>query len=294
MEINTTESIEQIDVCAPHKKFEANSCLSLESLYLIAEAYNKDNPDNIINLYTNYKILHPHKYKKYLVKELNKRLKNKCNNQQCWTKQSFMKHINNVNKEEIAKYTFRPVGPDGKFEWLNTSNIDNVLEQYELLYKDFKFLGTVPIDFDKLKFLGIKTLDFNKLIKENKTKLGIVFNLDEHWQSGSHWVAAYSDLIKGQIYYFDSYGTRPEKQIRVFMNRIYKFLKEELKMENIDIDYNKIRHQYKNSECGIYSTNFIIRLLRGDTFKEICESKIPDDRINKCREKYFNLNKKNN
>ena len=69
------------------------------------------------------------------------------------------------------------------------------MEQYEKKYNDFKFFGAVPIDFDELPFLGIKDINFDELYNSGK-KLGFVFNLDEHWQSGSHWVALYSDLEK--------------------------------------------------------------------------------------------------
>lgn len=274
-------------VCAPNKIFENGSCYTLQSLISISEAYNKDNSDNIIKLNKSYETLHPHKYKKYLVKELKKRLDNKCESQLCWSKQNFIKNLSEIDKEEIEKYTFRPEGPEGKFEWLNTVNIDEVMEQYEKKNPEFEFLGAVPMDFDDLKVLGIKDLDFDKLIKEGKTKLGIVFNLDEHWKPGSHWVAMYTDLKKGQIYYFDSYGTRPEQRVRKFMNRINRFCEIGLGIKDSDVDFNRIRHQFKNSECGVYSINFIVRMLKGKSFKEICESKIPDEKINKCRAKYF-------
>ena len=45
--------------------------------------------------------------------------------------------------------------------------------------------------------------------------------------------------------------------------------------ENImDIRYNQTRHQYKNSECGVYSVNFILRLLKGDSFDKITNSPV--------------------
>ncbi len=280
--------IKQSDkVCAPDKTFIHGSCYTLNSLVDLAEAYNKDNPDNIIKLDNSYETLHPHKYKKYLVKQLKKRLDSKCESQICWSQQSFTRNLSRMDKEEIEKYTFRPEGPEGKFEWLNTVNIDEVMAQYEKKNPEFEFLGAVPMDFDELEVLGIKNLDYNKLIKEGKTKLGIVFNLDEHWQPGSHWVAMYANIKEGQIYYFDSYGTRPEQRVRVLMNRINRFCQSALGIKNPDVDYNRIRHQFKNSECGVYSINFIVRLLKGRTFKEICESKIPDEKINKCRAKYF-------
>ena len=51
--------------------------------------------------------------------------------------------------------------------------------------------------------------------------------------------------------------------------------------------YNKHRHQYKGSECGVYSINFIIRLLDGETFEHITRNKTLDDEMNECRKKYF-------
>ncbi len=274
-------------VCAPGKQFDNGSCYTLQSLIYIANAYNKENPNNQIKLNATYETLIPKKYKRYLVKQLKKKLQNKCTSQKCWSEQSFMRNISKINKEEIDKFTFRPDGPEGKFEWLNTLHIDDVMSQYEQRYPDFKFLGAVPMDFDDLESLGIANLDFKGLYANGIRRLGIIFNLDEHWKSGSHWVAGFTDLNKGQVRYFDSYGIRPEPRVRKFMKRCVDFCQMGLGMKNATADYNRIRHQYKNSECGVYSINFITRLLKGHTFEEICDSKVPDDKINKCRKKYF-------
>jgi hypothetical protein len=59
-------------------------------------------------------------------------------------------------------------------------------------------------------------------------------------------------------------------------------------MEKIfDIRYNTMKHQYGGSECGVYSMNFLIRLIRGDTFDEIHKSRISDSVIHLCRGKYL-------
>jgi len=187
------------------------------------------------------------------------------------------------------------------------------MEQYENVYPEFRFLGAVPIDFDKLSGLGIGDYDFSKSVKEKKTKLGLVFNLDEHWQPGSHWNALYADLDKNQIYFFDSYGKGPVKRVRNLVKRISQFCynkdickknvcseindsdsymmpNEKNRIEKkINVDYNHSRHQYKDSECGVYSINFILRLLKGDTFEDISNTKVLDNDINKCRDDYFTL-----
>lgn len=269
--------------CAPGLSFENGSCIKLEILIELSKSYNKENSKQI-KLNSNLETLNPNKYKKYLLKELKKNIKG-CKSQKCWTEQSFMNNLTKKTKNELKKYTFRPDGPNGRFEWLNTYNIDNVMNQYENTHQDFKYLGTVPMDFDSLDQLDIKNIDFKNLEKDNKKKIGIVFNLDESWKNGSHWVSLYSDLEKGNIYYFDSYGTKPEKRVRKLMRRIAKYC--ESKGLKLDADYNKVRHQYKNSECGVYSINFILRNLNGEKFDEISKNKVSDDKINECRKEYF-------
>ena len=292
--------------CAPSKKYSEKSCFSLDSLVRMADAYNK----KINEKKFNGKLIEIKKDKKFLVLELTDRLKDVCDDQICWLKQDFIKELDDLDAQ---KNTFRPQGPQGKFTWLNTTNIDEIMSQYEKKYNDFKFFGAVPIDFDELPQYGIRKLNFDNLInQEKKSKLGFVFNFDEHWQNGSHWVSMFVDLIKGQIYYFDSYGTRPKKRIRNLVNRIGKwyhkrnfnesnensdsmtdqsFMNPEkpnyIEKKNKSIKFNQVRHQFKNSECGVYSINFILRLLKGETFEYICNNITTDDDVNKCRETYF-------
>lgn len=273
--------------CAPTKKYDNGSCFTLDALMEITKAYNADiasNQDKIPLKWTSDHDLHA--YKKYLVQQLTEKLSHVCDQDQiCWLKQAFMKKVKPTTYKEISKNTFAPKGPNGKFTWLNTTNINQVMEQYESKYKDFKFFGAVPIDFDDLPELKIFDLNFKQLSDKNTNQLGFVFNLDEHWKSGSHWVALYGNLKKGQIDFFDSYGIAPDKRIKALMKRMQAYCKE----AGLDakLRYNKFRHQYKNSECGVYSLNFIIRLLDGDLFEDITKNKTYDDEINLYRNIYF-------
>jgi hypothetical protein len=274
--------------CAPNMEFKDGSCIPIHLLKSMANSYNKEY-DNKIKLYTNVETLNPGKYKKYLLKEFSTRLSNVCDNQKCWLKQNFMKDIEHAKKIELNKYTFRHSGPSGQFTWLNTLDINGSMDQYEQKYDDFKFLGAVPIDFDELKQLGIKDLDYKKLYNSGKNKIGIVFNLDEHYKSGSHWVASFADLKKGQVYYYDSYGIPPEKRIRSFMRRTVDAIKDisGIKENKIEVKYNDVRQQFKNSECGVFSMSFILRSVKGHSFNKIIKSKIHDKEINECRKLYF-------
>lgn len=272
--------------CAPGKKFENGSCLTIESLVNMADAYNIDNPYDKIEIRRGYEVISPDSYKKKLLKQFRTKLSS-CSSQQCWLEQNFMKYLDEQNKKELESNTFLPEGPTGRFEWLNTLNINDVMSQYENHYPKFKFFGAIPMDFDKLPKLGVKNANYSDIVKSGKTQFGYVFNLDEHWQPGSHWVAMYADVEKGQFIYFDSYGTLPEKRVRNLMKRLTLFSRDELGVKKMLIDYNKNRHQYKNSECGVYSINFILRMLKGESFDDIEKSKVPDDEINQCRKKYF-------
>lgn len=276
-------------ICAPHVKYEAGSCARIFVLHELAKAYNATaNEKDKIRLSKNYEILNPQKYKSFLVHELDKRIGDKCSSQKCWTTQEFIKNMDKIAQEEFIKNTFRPKAPQGKFTWLNTININNVMAQYTEKYKDFKFFGAVPMDFAELPMLEIRKPNYNELLKNGKSKLGIVFNLDNHDQSGSHWVAMFTDLIKGRIYYFDSVGIKPEKRVRTLMREQSRFIKENgIPYDKQHIDVNTVQHQTENTECGVYSMNFIIRMLKGMDFNELCNKPIADKKINKCRKVYF-------
>lgn len=276
------------DKCAP---FIRNSvtCIALHLLIEMAKAYNEENPDNPIRLNEKYETIDRDRYQRYLVKEFTERLKDKCSTQRCWTEQSFIQRLKHSSRVELQKYTFRPNGPSGTFEWLNTNDINAVMEQYELDYPDFKYLGTYPVDFEELSYLKISRINFQDLIDSGKTKIGLIINLDMHNQPGSHWVALYADFGSGGIYFFDSVGVPPPTRISNFMKKIDRFNKGR-GVKSI-IKHNKVQHQRSDTECGVYSINFILRMLRGDTFDEISNNPVSDEKITKCRKVYFSSNK---
>jgi len=301
--------------CAPSKSFKDGSCLSLKSLKLIAENYNKKNQDKI-------KISED---KNDLVNQLEKKLSKTCDNQTCWLRLDVVQEIENDKiKEEIKENTFRPEGPTKKYEWLSTTDINSVISQYQEKYKNFLFLGAVPADFEELPVLGISDLNFKDLEKEGKTKIGLVINQDEHWKSGSHWVGLFIDFNKNAIYYFDSVGSPPLKLTKKFITRVAKYMyfrkyKEELPVNNVlkifktlqnlpenklntfinekkylqnlindfDIRFNNIQHQFDNSECGVYSINFIINLAEGKKFDDVITNVKKDEIMNQNRKIFF-------
>jgi len=270
--------------CSPYNETIKNkkTCYSINSLLKIARSWNKENKSKRKNIK-----LRKHRTK--LWNRINNKIKGKCSNEWCWKEQPFVKELN----DSTINNSHRPYKPQEWYKnertWLNTYDIRNVMKQYQKKHKDFYFIGPVPIDFDykfsdnncvSNEICGIDTEEL--LTKKDKHKIGIIFNLDKHNESGSHWTALYTDLDKGTSYYFDSYGVYPPKEVEELMNRFKKQSEDKLK-KKFKLYYNDIRHQYKNSECGMYSIHFIVQFLNKINFKKIIENIIFDDDINKLR-----------
>jgi hypothetical protein len=284
------KDIKQTDKCAPGVTFSNGSCIEVGLLDEMASAYNEHSgSNNKIRRSRTMLTVNPQKYKLYLVHEIKKRL-NHCTTQVCWTEEKFVDMMNDKSRKILYNMTHLPKSPAGKFEWLSTVNINEVMAQYEEQYDQFKFFGAVPMDFAKLPQCDeLNNLDYNEFIK-TKSQMGLVLNLDEHYKGGSHWVALFADLKKGCVFYFDSVGTAPEPRVRKLMRTISKFIMEHnsIKMDDVRADYNTVQHQFDDFDCGVYSMNFIIRMARGEKFDDICKSPVKDDVMNKCRMAYFN------
>ena len=279
--------------CSINRDFNDGSCFTLDELHKIANDYNSKYPNEKVKLYPS---------KSQMLTTLTEKLNQFCPDQTCWATLKFLK-----NKDDL-KMAFKAPGPSGQFEWLSTTEINDCMERVMKIYPDFLFIGAVPIDIEDLDEFGVRSLNYDKLVKKmGKTKVGIIYNLDEHYKSGSHWVAFYIDFIQKRIYYSDSSGKPPEQRVRRLVKKIAeKFYFDDTgkKMNNLPVDsfmndspnvleqkydirWNKLQHQYGGSECGVYSINFITRILRGDTFDEIHKNRIKDAEINICRKTYF-------
>lgn len=271
-----------LNKCSPRKNKETVTCFSKPSLKRIIKYWNDYYPNDKIEIAT-FDTKHD------LWKKINTKLARMCDNEYCWLSQPFISNKDEINGD------FKPKKPlswkSNKNEWLTTSDIEKVMNQYTNKHPDFTFVGAVPIDFDKEMHPGMCVVNelckikLASLLKKGINKIGIVFNLDPHDEPGSHWVSFFGNLTTGNLNYFDSYGFKPPNEVKMLVKRLISQGKENnIKMK---YDYNKIRHQYKDSECGVYSINFIENMLDGKTFKSFCQRKIPDDHMEKFRNKYF-------
>ena len=276
--------------CSPKNKGNVNvpTCYSKSELVKIATSYNKEHPDKIkLNL-----------NKLELWKELKQKNFDKChNNEFCWLKQNYMKINEGLSKN------FRPLKPkewnNEPNKWLNTYDILNVMKQYEEKHKNFKMIGVFPIDF-RTKIEGtcvspiMCKLNIKNLVENKKTKLGFVFNLDKHYQSGSHWTSMFINLNKTSknfgAYYYDSVGNKPPREITDFIKTLKKQSKKYFN-KDIPFKYNKIQHQSGGTECGMFSLYYLDRSLKNVSFNSFINKKgLDDNYVFKLREQYYTKN----
>jgi hypothetical protein len=280
-----TASKWKYDKCSPNKENE-KTCFTDDSLLKLRDHWNMRHPDAKINTNNPNEIWN----------NLQNFMKNTCNRESCWLRQNFMK--NNLSKE-LTEYTFAPTPPKvwrkKPNEWLTSIEILQVMKQWERKHKNFEFIGPSPIDYDKHISHGecvweeLCRFNLENYIKRGITKIGIVFNTDPHDKEGSHWVAAFINIKRREVYYFDSYGERISKFINRFVKN--KVIKQGKKL-NMDFKFfkNTKRHQYKTSECGMYCLYFIIKMIEDKiTFEELMSEKIKDDSMLKLRKEYFNF-----
>ena len=281
-------------ICAPNRKQFINkslknkSCYNDSELFILKKYWNNNYPNNLIT--TN----NP----KEIWFFLKNNMKKNCNNELCWLNNT---EFDNVDiKKKLIKKIFRPFSPKTwniePYEWLSNRDIIPVMKQYERAKKNFVFLGPSPIDFDskidnfegKCVYDDLCNFDLKKYFnsKPRKNKIGIIFNLDPHYKGGSHWVALFINLIEDYIFYFDSNGDKIHKNIEILKNRIIKQGYEINK--NIKYYENKVEHQLKDGQCGMYSLYFIIELLQERKSPKDFEKRIPDELMKDYRKKYFN------
>jgi len=273
--------------CSPKTKKNNYTCYSDESLIKLKKAWNTRHPERIIKSNKGFEIW----------KKLKENLNQVCENEACWLKQKF---IENKLDKDLLHYTFAPKSPDiwktpqGKNTWLSSLDIEKVLKQFEHEYKNFAFLGPSPIDFDTPKIHNtcvweeLCKFELSNFLKKNKNKIGIVFNTDPHTKGGAHWICLMIDISKEIIYFFDSVGDKPPKEIDTFVERVIN----QGKSLGINFKYlsnHPFEHQMGNTECGIYVIYFLTEILQGKKNYEYFNNvTIPDKEMEKYRKIYFN------
>lgn len=229
---------------------------------------------------------------------LKQRFQGVCRNEACWLKQI-------AGTTSIAgDATFAPEAPKSWIrdpdEWLSSDEIENVMKQYEDKFPGFEFLGPSPSDYSAPKLAGVCVWEelcnfsLKKYVDSGTHQIGVIFNTDPHTEDGSHWVSLFINLSNNAntnnnyIFFFDSTGDRPQKEIREFI----KTVTQQGRSLGIRFKYheNRKQHQKRNTECGMYALFMIVNLIEGTRTPEefMRGDRIPDSHMLEFRNEYFN------
>ena len=200
----------------------------------------------------------------------------------------------------VSSLLRRPVAPKewtvNREEWLSSDDIDALEKNYMNLFPDYYYVATVPIDFDlqdetrKCVVSALCSMKLPELYKQGKHRIGIVINTDPHDGPGQHWVAVFCDIRPDLAYprvtYFDSYAAQPEKEVKTLMKRWkQQWDATGVHSSPMKLTFNKTRHQYKDSECGMYCLYFHYACILNLPMA----TRIPDEVINAFRSLLFRM-----
>ena len=272
-------------VNSSERKTKKETCYSLDDLLRMKDAWNKRNPNNLIHSTTQNE----------LVTDLTAKFSDTCKNEQCWYKQ-----FADVNELNGLDGLFAPTAPSSWKtninEWLSSSDITAVMNQYMKIYKCFQFIGPAPIDFDKVITgscveKSLCSINIKELMDAGKFKIGISLNTHPHDKGGEHWISMFINIKKGFIFYFDSAGNKAPKQVIALSDRI---IKQGLALNppiHFKFDQNyPTQHQYTTTECGMYSLYFIVSMLEDKFTQRYLKTHIITDKyIQNLRKVYYNV-----
>ena len=273
------------------------TCYDNDTLHKLRDGWNSRHPD--VRIETNDP--------KEIWTALKQRFGKLCRNEACWMKQlvssSDPNAIGTINK--LSENAFAPEAPKSWIrdpdEWLSSEEIENVMKQYEDKFPTFEFLGPSPSDYSAPKMAGVCVWEelcnfsLKKYVDSGTHKIGVIFNTDPHTEDGSHWVSVFIHIganannhMDSYIFFFDSTGDRPQKEIREFI----KTVTHQGRTMGIKFKYfeNRKQHQKRNTECGMYSLFMIVNLIEETrTPEEFMRGvRIPDSHMLEFRKEYFN------
>ena len=316
--------------CSPARErngLKDGCCLSLAELQTVAALLNKEADISLNKNHVKQKPIPLSAFvdRESLIAALTRHFEPKCgktnamskHSGQCWLNQSVVKDQKQTLSTSASKLlyealqnAYKPHKPiswkKNRREWLDTYDILNVMKQYEAKYTTFEFLGVFPVDFAKKistpTTVGVAAtcvvqemchFDISDLKARGKNSFGIIMNLDRHDQPGSHWVACYCcfdpNSKKYGICYYDSGGNKPPEPIADFIKTVVRQINDKT---HFRVKYNNVRHQFKNTECGVFSILFVTLCLKNQhltyhaTRKLIVRDK-EDKKINKLRDHFY-------
>ena len=288
--------------CAPGRGRHGGTCFTPAELRRIATAWNKGHADQAPIA------THPRRSGGALWHDIDAKMRAECTNEYCWTQRPTLTRHDPAVGGALAAASFRPAAPASwranPNEWLSTTDIQTVLAQYEHAHPGFKFVGAVPVDFASPADHGgmgqcvvqeLCAVDVQRWADRDVRQLGIVFNMDAHDEPGSHWTSLYADFDANLVLYYDSFGDRPPPEVQSLMDTLAVQLEARHGVP-ATVRANETRHQFHNTECGVYSIYFVAQMLEHrqagfgtalDAYASYVSDGLNDKQMNRYRRVFF-------
>lgn len=287
---NKTEYSKGSKIDIPHIQKIVDVSQLCKKLNYHIDGYNKSASNSIVKSpIKNIGCVYP---KKYIWSILYNKFFPFCGikNEVCWIDNKDLDIKHHLEQEYpdlyklIDKFVFKPQGTKDQYGWLSTTNIIDVMRQYETVYTNFKFIDCVPSDN---YILYPHEFPNNETISKYRY-LAVVFNIDETHKPGSHWVTVFFENTLDEfgnkillIEYFDSVGNPPIPNISKFMHH------KQLDVFNKKYLVNKFKHQKGDSECGIFALFYIQKRIQGYSFDDFQHKRLSDTMMNQYRSEFF-------
>ncbi len=267
--------------CSPKpQKNKSYSCFSDGGLNTLKDAWNAKHRDSPITA------TDPHA----IWKQLHANMPD-CNDETCWVKK--------LGLADKLMDQFAPKAPEqwkkNPTEWLSSDEIISVMRQFERAFKNFRFIGPSPINYDTKRKNGVcvwpDLCEFSvaDCIADGIDKVGVVFNTDPDTKGGEHWCLLFINIDKRFIVCVDSTGAPCGKITRRFVDTVIAQGRDLSPPIEFRFEQNLTRHQTGGTECGVYTLFFCIQLLRDKIDVEGLQShRVSDAEVEKYRKIYFN------
>jgi hypothetical protein len=221
----------------------------------------------------------------------NAKQKTNCKDEVCVLNSDRFKWKSDLRRQDITieiMKTMKPVGPRNTLKLINNEDIEKTFARWEKEFPSFISLDFAMADFmthinpiTKVDY-KLKTIDLGMMKREKKCA-SCVLNTDISEGKGKHWVCLFIDCRTHPetIEYFNSSGKYPFDQIN-------RWMKDACKKKGFErVIVSTIKHQYHDTECGLYAMFYTRARLDGINYTYFGKNRITDEKMTTFRKHLF-------
>jgi hypothetical protein len=257
------------DRCNPRNPYRDNLCMSEKDLLDVAKAFKIE-----INLQENGLSITNDDKRHALWKQISPLITNEtssCTTGDAWCVLYDARVKSNVELRQRLSQKFRPALYKNVYE-MNDLDSYNFLKQIQNDYPEVEVLQLFqyPIDFEERNYKSVISENYLEEIKsKGKTKFVIYFGNE------NHAVAIFGDLLKKQIIYSNSWGSRKpftmdpyrdrEHTININATKLANYINKNREMQ---ILYIPRMFQVASGQCGMFALHVIQLFIDGMEYSD--------------------------